>query len=95
VVVAAPDDTIAAFAGVWLDPRNRVGHFEPVGTHADFRRRGLARVAMTEGRRRMQAQEMVTATLDHDAENVAASALYTGVGFAKKYELYGFRRLAT
>jgi ribosomal protein S18 acetylase RimI-like enzyme len=37
---------------------------------------------------------METATLDHDAENVAASALYTGVGFVKRYELYGYRRRA-
>jgi GNAT superfamily N-acetyltransferase len=48
LVVEAPDGRIAAFATYWVDDRNGAGHFEPVGTHADFRRRGLARTAMLE-----------------------------------------------
>lgn len=39
IVAEAPDGRIAAFAVYWVDERNRVGHFEPVGTHHDFRRR--------------------------------------------------------
>jgi mycothiol synthase len=35
---------------------------------------------------------METARVEHDAENAAASALYRGLGFIKKYETLGYRR---
>src|SRR5262249_29800755 len=41
-IAVAPDGRVAAYCLAWLDTENRVGEFEPVGTHADFRRRGLA-----------------------------------------------------
>jgi ribosomal protein S18 acetylase RimI-like enzyme len=42
-VAVAADCRVAAFALVWLDARNGVAELEPVGTHPDFRRLGLAR----------------------------------------------------
>lgn len=44
-VVEAPDGRFAAYCLVWLDDQNRVGELEPVGTHPDFRRRGLGAAA--------------------------------------------------
>ncbi len=38
VVAIAPSGQVASFAVCWMDEVNRVGEFEPVGTHADFRR---------------------------------------------------------
>ncbi len=55
LVAVAPDGRLAAFALCWRDQVNQVGLFEPVGTHPDFRRLGLARAVMLEGMRRMQA----------------------------------------
>ena len=34
-VVEAPDGSFAAYCLAWLDDANRVGEFEPVGTHPD------------------------------------------------------------
>lgn len=42
LLVVAPGGQVAAFTVTWLDELNKVGHFEPVGTHRGFRRRGLA-----------------------------------------------------
>jgi hypothetical protein len=42
-VVEARDGRFAAFALCWLDTANGVAELEPVGTHPDFRRLGLAR----------------------------------------------------
>ena len=42
-VVEAPDGRFAANCLVWYDDVHRVGLVEPVGTHPDFRRRGLSR----------------------------------------------------
>jgi ribosomal protein S18 acetylase RimI-like enzyme len=41
-VALAPDGSFAAFALGWLDEENAVGELEPVGTHPDHRRKGLA-----------------------------------------------------
>ena len=92
IVVESADGRIAALALYWLDERNRLGHFEPVGTHREFRRRGFARAAMLEGMLRMRAAGMRAVSITHDAENVAALRLYESLGFRRRYETYGFRR---
>jgi len=51
-VVEAPDGTLAASALGWYDEANRVGEFEPVGTHPDHRRLGLARAVLLFGMQR-------------------------------------------
>ncbi|MEQ4303802.1 GNAT family N-acetyltransferase [Plantactinospora sp. B6F1] len=92
VVAEAPDGRIAAFAVYWLDGRNRVGHFEPVGTHRDFHRRGLARAVMLTAMRRMAAAGMATVTVNYNADNLPAQRLYAGLGFRREHQTYGFRR---
>lgn len=92
LVAVAPDGRFAAFATTWLDEVNAIGHFEPVGTSSAFRRLGLARAVMCHGLAELQRQGMTTATVEHDASNEAAAALYTGLGFSKQCETYGFRR---
>ncbi|MGW4403481.1 GNAT family N-acetyltransferase [Nonomuraea sp. NPDC004702] len=94
IVVQAPDGRIAAFAVGWLDGRNATGHFEPVGTHPAFQRRGLARAAMLHAMRRMRAAGMTAVTVNHDADNVAARELYRSLGFVRRHETYGYRRPA-
>jgi mycothiol synthase len=81
IVAAAPDGLIAAFCLCWLDPVNKVGEFEPVGTRPDFRRRGLGRAVLFEGLRRMQAMGMATAVVYTQHDNVAAQGLYRAAGF--------------
>ena len=54
--IVAPDGTFAACAIVWLDATNKVGHLEPLGTHPDHRRRGLAEQILWEGIRRLKAR---------------------------------------
>jgi ribosomal protein S18 acetylase RimI-like enzyme len=79
LVVEAPDSRIAAFAILWLTPRGPVGgpegQFEPVGTHPDFRRRGLARAVLTEGIRRVGALG-APAVVEADSVRTPARALY-------------------
>jgi mycothiol synthase len=92
IVAEAPDGRIAAYTVYWTDMRNKIGHFEPVGTHSDFRRRGLARAVMLSAMKQMQRDGITVATVHHLADNTPALRLYESIGFEKNYETLGFRR---
>ncbi|MGW4466109.1 GNAT family N-acetyltransferase [Micromonospora sp. NPDC004704] len=92
IVVEAPDGRIAAFAVYWVDVRNGTGHFEPVGTHPEFQRRGLARAVMLHAMRLMRAAGMTTVTINHDTENEPAARLYESLGFHRRHQTYGYHR---
>lgn len=82
-LVAAPDGTLAATAIIWLDEATRTAEFEPVGTHRDFRRRGLGTALQLHGMRLAKAAgatRMLVACLGAPA-HPAARDLYYGVGF--------------
>jgi ribosomal protein S18 acetylase RimI-like enzyme len=86
-VVVAPDGRFAAFTVTWHDVLNRLGYFEPVGTHADFRRMGLARAMMLHAMHVMREAGMTQACVAHEPaeENPASAALYASLGFARRY----------
>lgn len=91
LLVVAPDDRIAAFAVIRLDSLNRVGQFEPVGTHPAFQRRGLARIMLQHGLIAMQQRGMHSALISYNAENQAAHHLYQRLGFTPRYTTLGFQ----
>jgi GNAT superfamily N-acetyltransferase len=79
--VRSPDGRGASACGIWFDPVNAVGLFEPVATHPEFQGMGLGKAVMAEGMRRMQAAGMRRAVVGFDPNNTAARALYTSMGF--------------
>jgi mycothiol synthase len=81
IVAVHEDGQIGAFCIVWMDPINRVGLFEPVGTHPDFQRKGLGRAVMLEGLRRLQEGGMRQAIVSTYEDNQAAIQLYKSTGF--------------
>lgn len=90
VVALAPDGRIAAFALGWLDPLNRVGEFEPVGTRPDFQGQGLGRAVLLEGLRRMQARGATAAIVYVEFDNSAAQRLYESLGFQIVNRIYTY-----
>ena len=83
VLIEAPDGTLAATAIVWLDDSTRTAEFEPVGTHRDFRRRGLGTPLQLHGMRLARAagaDRMLVACLGAPGRP-AARNMYYGVGF--------------
>ncbi len=92
VVAEAVDGRIAAFAVYWLDHLNKTGHFEPVGTHSGFQRRGLARAVMLHAMRQMRELGLTIVTVNHLADNTSARKLYESLGFMKRHETLGYRR---
>lgn len=47
-IIKAPNGEYACFAGMWLDEKNHYGYLEPLATVSEYRRLGLASVALTE-----------------------------------------------
>lgn len=80
LIAEAPDGTFAAFAGLTVDAANRCATFEPVGTHPDHRRKGLARAAMFEGIRRLQTLGTVDTVYVANWGTADAGKLYASVG---------------
>lgn len=84
LVVEAPGGSFAAFAMAWWDPDGRVGEFEPVGTHPDHQRRGLARALLRHGLRRFAELGARVVQVYSDASTPASEALYEAVGFDRR-----------
>lgn len=87
LVAIAPEGRVAAFCIAWLDFTNRVGLFEPVGVHPDFRLMGLGKAVLAEGLRRMMAYGMQSAIVCAEADNTAAQRLYQAAGFQVEQHL--------
>jgi mycothiol synthase len=81
LVAVAPEGTFASYCICWLDPANRAGEFEPVGTRAAFRGKGIGKAVMLEGLRRLRAYGAQTAIVYSAGDNPASIALYESVGF--------------
>lgn len=91
LVMAATDGSFAAYIGVPYDEVNRRGIFEPVCTHPEHQRRGLARALMLEGFHRLRAIGAIDATVD-TGDAAAANAFYTAMGFTEAYRGYIWRK---
>lgn len=92
LVMVAPDGTFAAYVGIPYDETNRRGIYEPVCTHPDHQRRGLARALMLEGLHRLRAMGAIDATVD-TGDMIPANALYNALGFTEAYKGYAWRKI--
>jgi ribosomal protein S18 acetylase RimI-like enzyme len=95
-VAAAPDGRVASYVLAWYDDANRVGQLEPVGTHADFRRLGLARAAGLDALRRLRAAgaERAIVICRGDDEYPVPKRLYESIGFRQHTRAVELRRPA-
>jgi ribosomal protein S18 acetylase RimI-like enzyme len=91
IVAVAPDATIAAFTIYWPDEVLSLGQFEPVGTHPDYRRRGLARAVLDEGLARLAAAGITRARVMTGGANEAARSTYLAAGFDQVDQVGRFR----
>jgi mycothiol synthase len=92
LVAATPDGTFASYCICWLDPVNRTGEFEPVGTRPAFRRQGLGGAVIGEGLRRLKAHGASEAIVYTPHSNAAAVALYESAGFRIVGREYDYAR---
>ncbi len=81
LIAVAPDGVFASYCICWLDPVNRTGEFEPVGTRPAYQRQGLGKAVIAEGLRRLAARGATDATVLTPQSNERAVALYESMGF--------------
>jgi mycothiol synthase len=92
LVAEAPGGAFAAYVGIPYDMENRRGIFEPVCTHPDHRRRGLAASLMREGLLRLRSLSAQDVTVD-TGDMEPANGLYDSLGFTEAYRGYVWRKL--
>ncbi len=82
-VAIAPDGSFAAFALGWIDEANATGLLEPVGTHSDHRRLGLARAVSLLALRQLRSAGATTGLVGSrgDAAYPVPKLLYESIGF--------------
>lgn len=81
LVVEAPDGSLAAFTLLWWDPVARIGELEPVGTHREHRRLGLARAVNLAALALLRGMGAVDGLVFSACDNPASEALYASDGF--------------
>jgi len=93
-VVEGPGGRLVAYCLAWLDPDNRAGEFEPVGTHPDFRRIGLGSAVCRFALRRLEEEGATRAVVYAlvDSEDPGAKALYESVGFVETSRFLRYTR---
>jgi GNAT superfamily N-acetyltransferase len=83
LVAVAPDGSFAAFTTVRVDPTSGIAEFEPVGTHPDHRKLGLAKGVILEGLRRLLNHNPTLVCIPGAAANEGATRLYDSLGFSR------------
>lgn len=92
IFVIAPNGQVASYCIVWTDELNKVGHFEPVGTHPDFQRKGLGKCLLFDSLRRLRLEGMNEADVCTNHDNEAAIPLYKSVGFQLAEKLFIYQK---
>jgi GNAT superfamily N-acetyltransferase len=94
LIAEAPDETVAAYCLGWYDEQNRTGEFEPVGTHPDHRRTGLAAavsVAVLQAFAAAGGTEAIVSARG-DAAYPVPKRLYESLGFRERTRTRTYRR---
>lgn len=86
LMVISPDGRPAAASLVWPYPETGAGEIDPLGTHPDFRRLGLARAIVLESFRRMQALGLNLAYIASDSEDHVVNGLYSSLNPIETYQ---------
>ena len=91
LMAIAPDGQPAAYCVGWHEgAREGNGFIEPVGTHADFRRRGFATAVIKECFARLKKDGIHTVEIASGAEPNPSNFLYESLSPATKREVHSY-----
>jgi ribosomal protein S18 acetylase RimI-like enzyme len=87
LVAVAPDDSLAAYSVCYISPEEnalsgrKVGYTDPIATHPEYQRLGLAKALLLTGLDLLRQRGMHTACLGTSSENIAMQCAARSVGF--------------
>ena len=90
-IVRAADGTLAAYCMSWWDERSASVEIEPLGTHPDYRRLGLARAIVRAVMRRAWELRAKYVLVWGGSTNPEAKALYLSAGMRSRRTLLDYR----
>jgi GNAT superfamily N-acetyltransferase len=90
-IVRAADGTLAAYCMSWWDERSASVEIEPLGTHPEYRRLGLARAIVREVMRRAWELRARNVLVWGGTTNPEAKALYLSAGMRSRRTLLDYR----
>jgi mycothiol synthase len=86
LIAVSPDGKLAAESLVWLYPRNQMAEIDPLGTHPEYRKQGLARAMVLESFKRMRSSGIHYAYIASEAKNLIVSHLYASLQPIETYQ---------
>jgi ribosomal protein S18 acetylase RimI-like enzyme len=92
LVVVAPDGSIAGNCICSVNEKDRIGHTDPVSTHPDYQRMGLARALLLTGLRLLKERGMESAHLGTSGDNIGMQKSAESVGFTIEYKTIWFSK---
>jgi ribosomal protein S18 acetylase RimI-like enzyme len=84
IIAVGPDGRFAAFCTARIDPLSKIAELEPVGTHPDYRKLGLARAVICESLKRLEKYRPSAVVILGAAPTEGARRLYESVGFVNE-----------
>lgn len=85
-LVALVEGKLAAFITFRMDPICKITNLEPMGTHPDYRKMGLATFLIYEGLKQLIKYNPSLLYIGGAANTPAANSLYDKTGYSEKYE---------
>lgn len=93
LIVVSPDQRPVAYCVGWHDSATENhGYIEPVGTHAEFRRRGFATAVIRECFQRMKANGIKVVKIASRAEPDVSNYLYESLSPRDKREVHRYSK---
>jgi GNAT superfamily N-acetyltransferase len=92
LVVIAPDGAIAADCLCSVNPTSNVGRTDPIATHPQYQRLGLARALLLTGLRLLKERGMKSAHLGTSGDNIAMQKTAESVGFTIEHKIIWFSK---
>lgn len=92
LLVIAPDRTVAAYCTCPVNDLTKVGSTDPVATHPNYQRMGLARALLLTGMRLLKERGMESAQLGTRGDNIAMQKTAESVGFTVRYRTIWFSK---
>ncbi len=92
LVAVAPNGTLAAYCTCSENLEHKIGSTDPVATHPDYQRLGLARALLLTGLGLLKDRDMQKATLGTSEDNIAMKKVAESVGFYIAYKTIWFEK---